>query len=187
MLLAASSKLGVSVENALQYERAQSTASTDFLTGLPNARSICLHLETELSRVRRAKTQLAVLLCDLNGFKKVNDSFGHLTGNKLLQEIATRFKSSCREYDQVGRLGGDEFVFVLPEMTKGNVAEIQKRLSLAVEEASRCICPGMIVSVSVGCSFYPEDAASGEDLLSEADRDMYEIKEKHYSKAESVS
>ena len=89
--------------------------------------------------------------------------------------------------DQGGRLGGDEFVFVLPEMTKGNVAEIQKRLSLAVEEASRCICPGMIVSVSVGCSFYPEDAASGEDLLSEADRDMYEIKEKHYSKAESVS
>jgi diguanylate cyclase (GGDEF)-like protein len=187
MLLAASSKLGVSVENALQYEKAQSTASTDFLTGLPNARSICLHLEKELSRVRRTSNPLAVLLCDLNGFKKVNDSFGHLTGNKLLQEIAVRFKSSCREYDQVGRLGGDEFVFVLPEMTKENVAEIQKRLSLAVEEASRCICPGMIVSVSVGCSFYPEDAASGEDLLSEADRDMYEIKEKHYSKAESVS
>jgi len=187
MLLAASSKLGVSVENALQYERAQSTASTDFLTGLPNARSICLHLEKELSRVRRTRNPLAVLLCDLNGFKKVNDSFGHLTGNKLLQEIAIKFKSSCREYDQVGRLGGDEFVFILPEMTKDNVIEIQRRLSLAVEEASRCICPGMIVSVSVGCSFYPEDAASGEDLLSEADRNMYEIKEKHYSKAESLS
>src|SRR6266702_820957 len=94
MLLAASSKLGVSVENALQYEKAQSTASTDFLTGLPNARSICLHLEKELSRVRRTKTPLAVLLCDLNGFKKVNDTFGHLTGNKLLQEISARFKSS---------------------------------------------------------------------------------------------
>ena len=74
MLLAGSSKLGVSVENALQYERAQSTASTDFLTGLPNARSICLHLEKELSRVRRAKAPVAVLLCDLNGFKKVNVS-----------------------------------------------------------------------------------------------------------------
>src|ERR1700720_4798764 len=160
LLLAASSKLGVSVENALQYEKAQSTASTDYLTGLPNARSICLHLEQELSRVRRAKTPLAVLLCDLNGFKKVNDSFGHLTGNKLLQEIATRFKSSCREYDQVGRLGGDEFVFVLPEMTKGNVAEIQKRLSLAVEEASHSACPDMVVTVSVGASFYPEDGNS---------------------------
>jgi diguanylate cyclase (GGDEF)-like protein/putative nucleotidyltransferase with HDIG domain len=187
MLLAASSKLGVSVENALQYERAQSTASTDFLTGLPNARSICSHLEAELSRVRRTKTPLAVLLCDLNGFKKVNDRFGHLTGNKLLQEIAAGFKSSCREYDQVGRLGGDEFVFVLPEMTKENVAEMEKRLSRAVQEASRSACPEMVVSVSVGSSFYPEDGASGEELLSEADRSMYDVKGRHYSKAEAVS
>jgi len=187
MLLAASSKLGVSVENALQYEKAQNTASTDFLTGLPNARSICLHLEKELSRVRRTKTPLAVLLCDLNGFKKVNDTFGHLTGNKLLREIAARFKSSCREYDEVGRLGGDEFVFVLPEVTRDNVAEMEKRLSRAAQEASRSACPEMIVSVSVGSSFYPADGASGEELLSEADRSMYEVKEKHYSKVESVS
>ena len=187
MLLAASSKLGVSVENALQYEKAQSTASTDFLTGLPNARSICLHLETELSRVRRTKTPLAVLLCDLDGFKKVNDTFGHLTGNKLLQEVAARFKSSCREYDQVGRLGGDEFVFVLPEMTKDNIAEMEKRLSRAVQEASHSACPEMVVSVSVGSSFYPADGTSGEELLSEADRGMYGVKEKHYSMAESVS
>ena len=187
LLLAASSKLGLSVENALQFEQAQSTASTDYLTGLPNARSICLHLEKELSRVRRAKNPLAVLLCDLNGFKKVNDTFGHLTGNKLLREIASRFKSSCREYDQVGRLGGDEFVFVLPEMTKENISELLKRLTRAVEEASRSACPEMIVSVSVGCSFYPADGASGEELLSEADRSMYEVKEKHYSTAEAAS
>jgi diguanylate cyclase (GGDEF)-like protein len=187
MLLAASSKLGVSVENALHYEKAQSTASTDFLTGLPNARSICQHLEKELSRVRRTRNPLAVLLCDLNGFKKVNDSFGHLTGNKLLQEIAAMFKSSCREYDQVGRLGGDEFVFVLPDVTKDNVAEMQKRLSRAVEEASRSVCPEMIVSVSVGFSFFPADGASGEELLSEADRCMYDVKEKHYLKTEVVS
>lgn len=187
MLLAASSKLGVSVENALQYEKAQSTASTDFLTGLPNARSICLHLEKELSRVRRTKTPLAVLLCDLNGFKKVNDKFGHLTGNKLLQEVASRFKSSCREYDQVGRLGGDEFVFVLPELTKDNVVEVKRRLSRAVEEASCSACPEMIISVSVGSSFYPVDGASGEELLSEADRSMYESKEEHYTKLHAVS
>src|SRR5712691_6389153 len=161
--------------------------NTDFLTGLPNARSICLHLEKELSRVRRTKTPLAVLLCDLNGFKKVNDTFGHLTGNKLLREIAARFKSSCREYDEVGRLGGDDFVFVLPEVTRDNVAEMEKRLSRAAQEASRSACPEMIVSVSVGSSFYPADGASGEELLSEADRSMYEVKEKHYSKVESVS
>jgi diguanylate cyclase (GGDEF)-like protein/putative nucleotidyltransferase with HDIG domain len=186
MLLAASSKLGLSVENALQYEKAQSTASTDFLTGLPNARSICQHLEKELARIRRSKKPLAVLLCDLNGFKKVNDTFGHLTGNKLLQEIAVKFRSSCRDYDQVGRLGGDEFVFVLPEVTKDTVFEVQERLTRAVQEASRAVCPELIVSVSVGSSFYPADGATGEELLSEADRSMYEVKEKHYSKAELI-
>src|SRR5207249_8936185 len=74
LLFAASSKLGLSVENALQYEQAQSTASTDYLTGLPNARSICLHLDKELTRVRRSKGPLAALLCDLDGLKKVNDN-----------------------------------------------------------------------------------------------------------------
>jgi len=182
LLLAASSKLGLSVENALQFEQAQSTASTDYLTGLPNARSICLHLEKELARIRRSRRPLAVLLCDLDGFKKVNDKFGHLTGNKLLQEVAAKFKSSCREYDQVGRLGGDEFVFVLPDFTKDLVVEMEKRLSRAVREASRAICGEMMVSVSVGSSFFPAGGVSGEELLSEADRSMYEVKERHYSK-----
>ncbi len=165
MLLAASSKLGVSVENALQYEKA----------------------EKELSRVRRTKTPLAVLLCDLNGFKKVNDTFGHLTGNKLLREIAARFKSSCREYDEVGRLGGDEFVLVLPDVAKDQVTEMEGRLSRAVQEASRSSCAEMVVTVSVGSAFYPDDGVCGEELLSEADRRMYEVKEKHYSRIESVS
>src|SRR5258707_69799 len=187
MLLAASSKLGVSVENALQYEKAQNTASTDFLTGLPNARSICLHLEKELSRGRRTKTLLAVLVCQLNGFKKVNETFGHLTGNKLLREIAARFKSSCREYDEVGRLGGDEFVLVLPDVAKDQVTEMEGRLSRAVQEASRSSWAEMVVTVSVGSAFYPDDGVCGEELLSEADRRMYEVKEKHYSRIESVS
>ena len=186
LLLAASSKLGVSVENALQFEQAQSTASTDYLTGLPNTRSICLHLEKELTRVRRSKGPLVVLLCDLDGFKKVNDRFGHLTGNKLLQEVAARFKSSCREYDQVGRLGGDEFVFVLPEMTKDLVEEMENRLTRAVLEASRAVCGERIVSVSVGSALHPDDGTSAEQLLSEADRSMYQVKEKHYSRLQSA-
>ena len=186
LLLAASSKLGLSVENALQYEQAQSTASTDYLTGLPNARSICLHLEKELTRIQRSRRPLAVLLCDLNGFKKVNDKFGHLTGNKLLQEVATKFKGSCREYDQVGRLGGDEFVFVLPEVTKDLLAEMERRLARAVREAGRTVCGETIVSVSVGSAIFPADGISGEALLEEADRSMYELKEKHYSSIQPV-
>lgn len=180
LLLAASSKLGLSVENALQYEKAQDTASTDYLTGLPNARSICVHMEKEISRSRRAGSSLAVLLCDLNGFKKVNDNFGHLMGNKLLQEIAKNLKAACREYDQVGRLGGDEFVFVLPEIIAGTVKELQRRLELAVEEAGIKVCNQKVVTASIGCAFHPEDGVTAEELLSEADRRMYESKENYY-------
>lgn len=180
LLLAASSKLGLSVENALQFEKAQDTASTDFLTELPNARSICVHLEQEIARSRRNGIPLAVLLSDLNGFKSVNDNFGHLVGNKLLQEIAKNLKNACREYDQVGRLGGDEFVFILPELTKEGAEELMPRLELAVEEAGQSICGAKVVTASIGCAFYPKDGSTAEELLSEADRRMYETKETYY-------
>ena len=180
LLLAASSKLGLSVENALRYESAQDSASTDFLTELPNARSICVHLDKEIARARRTGSALAVLMCDLNGFKNVNDNFGHLVGNTLLQTIAKNFEKACREYDQVGRLGGDEFVFVLPGMNAIDVSELMPRLEQAVEEASMTVCQGKGVTVSVGGSFFPEDGGTAEELLAEADRRMYTAKESHY-------
>ena len=188
LLLAASSKLGLSVENALQYERAQDTASTDFLTGLPNARSICVHLEKEIARARRGGNAMAVLLCDLNGFKSVNDSYGHLVGNKLLQEIAKNLKNACREYDQVGRLGGDEFVFVLAELpTDCLLEELKPRLELAVEDAGRAVCGEKVVTASIGCALYPKDGSTAEELLSEADHRMYETKETFYKQRRDLS
>src|SRR5690242_6004409 len=187
LLLAASSKLGLSVENALQYEKAQDTASTDFLTELPNARWICVHLEQEIARSRRSGVPLAVLLSDLNGFKNVNDNFGHLVGNKLLQQIAKNLKSACREYDQVGRLGGDEFVFVLPELTEEGAGELMPRLELAVEEAGQQICGTKVVTASIGCAFYPKDGSTAEGLLSEADHRMYESKETYYKQRGEAS
>ena len=182
MLLAASSKLGLSVENSLQFEKAQDSASTDFLTGLPNARSICAHLDNELARSHRSGTPLAVLLCDLNGFKNVNDHYGHLVGNKLLEEIAKNLRTVCREYDLVGRLGGDEFILVLPEFTTATVKELLPRVQLAVGDAGQTVCGKKVVSASVGASYYPIDGTTAEELLSEADRAMYEAKETHYRK-----
>src|SRR6266403_3982583 len=186
MLLAASSKLGLSVENALQFESAQDSASTDFLTGLPNARSICVQLERELSRSVRSGKPLAVLMCDLNGFKKVNDNFGHLIGNKLLKEVAQNLKVACREYDQVGRLGGDEFVFVLPECTTDGIADLKGRLQHAVEAAAQSACGEILVTVSIGCAFHPKDGSTVDELLAEADQRMYLSKELHYKQLEQL-
>jgi diguanylate cyclase (GGDEF)-like protein/putative nucleotidyltransferase with HDIG domain len=186
LLLAASSKLGLSVENALQFEHAEDTASTDFLTGLPNARSICVQLEREISRSKRGGKPLAVLLCDLNGFKKVNDNFGHLVGNKLLKEVAQNLKGACREYDEVGRLGGDEFVFVLPECSPDAIDDLTGRLRQAVEAASRSVCPESIVTLSIGCAFHPTDGSSVDELLAEADQRMYLSKELHYKQLQEL-
>jgi diguanylate cyclase (GGDEF)-like protein/putative nucleotidyltransferase with HDIG domain len=180
LLLAASSKLGLSVENVLQYESAQDSASTDFLTGLPNARSIFAHLAAELGHSERTGQPLAVLLCDLDGFKTVNDHYGHLVGDKLLQEIAKNFRAICRDYDLVGRLGGDEFILILRESDATSFEEFVPRLKRAVQEASLAICGKSAVSGSVGGAFYPQDGLTPEELLSEADRAMYESKDIHY-------
>ena len=88
ILLAVASKVALSVENALKYQQAESSATTDFLTGLPNARSLFVHLAQEVARCRRMKTSLAVMVCDIDGFKQINDSFGHLEGDKLLREFS---------------------------------------------------------------------------------------------------
>ncbi|HMK30224.1 MAG TPA: HD domain-containing phosphohydrolase, partial [Terriglobales bacterium] len=114
IMLAVSSKVALSVENALKYQQAESSATTDYLTGLPNARSLFLHLDQEIARCKRTATDLAVMICDLDGFKQINDSFGHLEGNKVLRSFGHAIRSVCREYDYVARMGGDEFVIIAP-------------------------------------------------------------------------
>src|SRR5205085_10557243 len=99
ILLAIASKLGLSIENALKYQLAETSATTDYLTGLPNARSLFLDLDREIGRCRRQKSPLALLVCDLDGFKQINDLFGHVEGNRLLRTFAAELKQTCREYD----------------------------------------------------------------------------------------
>src|SRR2546430_1664124 len=104
ILLAISSKIALSFENALKYRQSERTATTDYLTSLPNARSLFIHLDSELARCRRHRMSLAVLVCDLDGFKQINDRFGHLQGNRLLTSFAEKLKQTCREYDYVAGL-----------------------------------------------------------------------------------
>jgi len=179
ILLGINAKLALSIENALRFSQAENSASTDYLTGLPNARSLFLHLDSELSRCRRLSTPLGVMVCDLDGFKQVNDRFGHLEGNKLLREVAAGLKQSCREYDYVARMGGDEFVLVMPGLTAGAIEAKVSRFRHLVTEAGRKICNEEIISISVGQALYPEDGADAEQLLAEADRRMYKYKQRN--------
>ena len=178
ILLAIVPKVALSIENALKYQQAESSASTDYMTGLPNARSLFLHLDGELARCRRLNSPLVVLVCDMNGFKQVNDKFGHLEGNKVLHKVALKLKESCREYDYVARMGGDEFVLVLPGLRLDQVQQKSSVSRAITAEAGREVCGTETLGLSVGHSLFPEDGNDADQLLSEADRRMYAAKQK---------
>ena len=181
ILLAVASKVALSVENALKYQQAESSATTDYLTGLPNARSLFVHLAQEVARCRRMKSSLAVLVCDIDGFKQINDSFGHLEGDKLLREFTTRLKDVCRGYDYVARMGGDEFVITAPGLTPEAAQEKAERLNQAAIESGRHVCGRDLITLSVGMAFCPADGFDVERLLAEADRRMYSMKQVHHA------
>ncbi|HTS38287.1 MAG TPA: HD domain-containing phosphohydrolase [Candidatus Solibacter sp.] len=185
ILLAVASKVALSVENALKYQQAESSATTDYLTGLPNARSLFVHLAQEVARCRRTKTPLAVMVCDIDGFKQINDSFGHLEGDKLLREFTTRLRDVCRGYDYVARMGGDEFVITAPGLTPEAAKEKAERLNQAAVESGRHICRRELITLSVGTAFCPDDGYDVERLLAEADRRMYSMKQVHHADAAS--
>ncbi len=173
ILLAMTDKITASVDNAIKYQAAADSAKVDYLTGLPNARSLFLHLDTEIARCTRERSKLAAIVCDLNGFKAFNDKFGHLAGNKVLEAFAARLRLVCREYDFISRMGGDEFVLVTSGLNRKAAEEICRRINAAAAESAREVCDRGDLSASVGAAFFPEDATDAEQLLVEADKRMY--------------
>jgi diguanylate cyclase (GGDEF)-like protein/putative nucleotidyltransferase with HDIG domain len=174
------SKVAHFVENALKYRQAEDSATIDFLTGLPNARALSIQLDHELARCRRDNTAVAVVECDLNGFKEINDRYGHLAGDKVLKIFANLLREVCREYDYAARMGGDEFVIVAPNMTAGSIKERAVLLNAMAQRAGREVCGKDILSLSLGAAFYPKDGVDAQQLLAEADRRMYAAKRIHY-------
>jgi diguanylate cyclase (GGDEF)-like protein len=145
----------------------------DYLTGLPNARSLFLHLDSEIARCKRERSRLATIVCDLNGFKAFNDEFGHFAGNKVLERFAAKLRLVCREYDFISRMGGDEFVLVTPGLSRELAQEMCRRVNAAAAESASEVSRTGELSASVGAAFFPEDATDAEQLLVEADRRMY--------------
>jgi diguanylate cyclase (GGDEF)-like protein/PAS domain S-box-containing protein len=155
-------------EDKLRY-----LADTDALTGLANYRRFSEILESEINRSGRTARPFSILLFDLNGMKRINDSHGHLAGNRALCRLAHIFRSSCRSMDTAARYGGDEFAIVLPETAAKEASAVGHRicelLANDLEEP--------LLSVSVGAAVYPEDGASLDDLFQSADRALYEMKQ----------
>jgi diguanylate cyclase (GGDEF)-like protein len=181
VLMAVSSKAALAVENSLYLQQMENSATIDFLTGLPNARSLFLRLDSEIARAQRESRPVTVLVCDLNDFKPINDRFGHLEGNEVLRKIAACLRSSCREYDYVARMGGDEFVVLLPGLGAGDADQRMAHIGAVIEATANSHPSSAGLSASIGNATYPDDGETAEDILGEADRSMYRAKRRRYN------
>jgi diguanylate cyclase (GGDEF)-like protein len=137
-----------------------------------------VHLEKELARCLREKSSVAIMVCDLDGFKEINDHYGHLAGDKVLKSFADSVRIVCREYDYAARMGGDEFVIVAPGMTEAALFDRSALLNALAKQAGHDVCGAEFLSLSAGAAFYPADGITAEQLLAEADRKMYAAKKR---------
>jgi diguanylate cyclase (GGDEF)-like protein len=154
------------------------SAQHDFLTGLPNRMLLNDRVNQAIARAPRHQKKVAVLFLDLDGFKHINDSLGHPTGDKLLQSIGERLVECVRASDTVSRQGGDEFVVLLSEMEQSEDAAITARRMLhSVSEAHSIDQHDLHVTTSIGVSVYPDDGLDAETLIKNADTAMYQAKE----------
>ncbi len=157
---------------AVRLSRAEIDAITDALTGLYNHRYLHERLSEELHRARDLRRPLSVLFCDLDHFKRYNDSNGHSAGDAVLREAAHLIEQSVRNVDIAARYGGEEFVVVLVETEKETALAVAERIRERIREAG-FTAGGVPLTVSIGVSAYPEDGDVREDLLNKADWAMY--------------
>ncbi|MGH9699085.1 MAG: diguanylate cyclase [Candidatus Acidiferrales bacterium] len=163
---------GTLLDNAQLFDQVSRLAASDPLTGLANHRRLLEVLENEIQRSRRTGRSFALLLFDLDGLKKINDKYGHLTGSRAIRRLGVALRENSRAIDTPARYGGDEFALILPES--------------AIEDATQAagrICEQLAndghqprITVSVGAAVYPTDGTSIEKLLASADRNLYRMK-----------
>ncbi len=170
----------IAIENAILFQRTEQLTITDDLTRLFNSRYLNLYLGREIKRCKRHGIPLSVIFLDLDGFKGINDQFGHLAGSGTLTEVGTILALGVRESDILARYGGDEFVVVLPETPASGALVIAERLRRAIEEHRFLEPLGLAarISASFGISTYPDHALTPEGLIQKADQAMYRVKER---------
>ncbi len=170
--------------NAVQHAEAESHALTDPLTELPNARSMYLRFEQEVSRARRTGKPFQVIMLDLDDFKQVNDTYGHKTGDQMLREVARLLQGQLRDYDFLARYAGDEFVAIVQELTEEQVEELRERIESTVTKFALHVRAGHYarVGISVGAATFAKHGETLDQLLIAADEAMYSVKSEHKEK-----
>jgi diguanylate cyclase (GGDEF)-like protein/putative nucleotidyltransferase with HDIG domain len=166
------------LQNALVFERTQESALTDNLTGLPNSRYMYSFFDQERSRAERHGYALVLMMMDLDGFKKINDTYGHHVGDEILRHVGQIARAQLRTGDTLIRYAGDEFVAVLHRATPEIVQDLRTRLQLAIDTFAHEVRPGRVarLGISIGYSTFGTDGFAIDELMEVADQRMYEDK-----------
>ncbi|MGB3210809.1 MAG: diguanylate cyclase [Desulforhopalus sp.] len=171
--------LGLALNNAVAHERLQYLAAIDPLTGVYNRRLGLRRLQEELSKATRVRSSLGVLMVDIDHFKVINDTYGHLVGDCILKSICSTVRGTLRESDIFFRYGGEEFIAVLPASSVEDLWSSGERLRVAIEENIQSTVDGGVkVTASIGGAAYPDHNVENEDqLIQLADKALYRAKE----------
>ncbi|HDQ03137.1 MAG TPA: PAS domain S-box protein [Deltaproteobacteria bacterium] len=152
-------------------------ATHDLLTGLPNRMLLMDRLKMAVAQAKRNEQKLALMMMDLDNFKSVNDSFGHMVGDELLKEISLRLTTRLRKNDTLSRLGGDEFILLLPAIERNEDAlEVAKIILESFQHPFICDGHSITATISIGVAVYPDDAHDVDILMKNADIGMYHVK-----------
>jgi diguanylate cyclase (GGDEF)-like protein len=171
-------QVGIAVDNVQLHREAQRLSTTDPLTGLWNFRYLSMSLAREVERSSRFQRPFAVLMLDLDYFKKVNDDHGHARGDTVLRELAERVQEQIREVDVFARYGGEEFVVVLPETTLDGATQLAERICAAIrrEPFSQPGEADLTLTISAGVAAFPQHGGSPATLMRAADQALYNAK-----------
>lgn len=181
LLLTLVEPCAIAIENAILFQRTEQLTITDDLTKLFNSRYLNVYISREIKRCKRHGIPLSLIFLDLDGFKGINDQYGHLAGSATLTEVGRILAEAVRESDILARYGGDEFVAVLPETPPSGALVIAERIRKAIASHSFLKAEGLEarLSASFGISSYPDHALTPEGLIQKADQAMYRVKERN--------
>lgn len=175
-VLSLADQAGVAIDNVVLHQEAQRLAITDGMTGIWNHRYFQLRFDQEMDRSARFRRPFCLLLCDIDDFKYVNDTYGHLQGDSVLIELARRVKAEIRDIDVLARYGGEEFVLILPETDAEGGFRAAEKIRRRIFEAPFGKDRSMAVTISIGVACFPRAGTDQTTLLRAADVALYQAK-----------